>query len=69
MEKADLLDKVNQKWLSENVAKLEKFKKFLIMLQKEKSATDDMMAKSRQNSAMYQDRNPEEFPDSAIDPK
>ena len=68
MEKAEVLDKVNQKWLADTVGKLDKFKKFLMMLQKEKIASDDMMAKSRQNSAIYQDRHQEDFPDNSIDP-
>ena len=53
MEKTDVLDKVDQKWLMESVDKLTRYKKFLMDLQKEKDATDRTMDKSRGNSAIY----------------
>lgn len=68
MEKTDVLDKVDQKWLMESVDKLTRYKKFLMDLQKEKDATDRTMDKSRGNSAIYQERQNDEFPEDSIDP-
>ena len=68
MEKTDVLDKVDQKWLMESVDKLTRYKKFLMDLQKEKDATDRTMDKSRGNSAIYQERQHDEFPEDSIDP-
>lgn len=66
MEKTDALDKVDQKWLMEKVGKINRYKKFLMDLQKEKVVTDDII-KSRGNSAIYQDRQHDDFPEESMD--
>lgn len=68
MEKTDVLEKVDQKWLMEQVAKLTKYKKFLVDLQKEKDVTDGIISQSRGNSAIYQDRGNDKFPEESIEP-
>lgn len=66
MEKTDVLDKVDQKWLMEVVAKLSKYKQFLLDFQKGKDAIG-VMNQSRGNSAVYQERPDGAFPEASMD--
>lgn len=68
MEKTDVLDKVDQKWLMESVAKLSKYKKFLMDLQKEKDMNNPVSDHTRDTSPAYQNRQHDDFPEESIDP-
>jgi len=69
LEKSEVLDKVDQKWLMDQVGKLTRYKKYLNDLQKEMDATNVKNDRSRQNSAITQNQSQGgDFGDESVDP-